>query len=228
MADSREAVSTSNPNLREAAARATEATEALNVAAFSMLRSRENVSGSSSGSGMSEAMEQMGQMAEQQGEMARAAAGLLPRAREEAARREVQDLTRRQRQMAEALERMQSNDDVSGAREMTQEARDLARRLETGGLDQETVERQQRLFRRMLDAGRTLRGEETDEEKERQSTTPRDSETRLPPSLKRLLDQDRVKFPTWEELQSLTPAERQFVAEYFRRIAAAPPAGQVP
>ncbi len=48
--------------------------------------------------------------------------------------------------------------EMPGAAELAEEAKDLARRLESGRLDRQLVERQERLFRRMLDAGRTLQG----------------------------------------------------------------------
>ena len=60
------------------------------------------------------------------------------------------------------------------------------------GLERQTVERQQRLFRRMLDAGRTLQGREEDEKKERQSTTATGDSVHLPPALRaRLEDENR-------------------------------------
>ena len=66
---------------------------------------------------------------------------------------------------------MQARGQSPSAGQLAEEARDLARRLESGRLDRETVERQERLFRRMLDAGRTLQGQQQDPNKERRSTT---------------------------------------------------------
>ncbi len=109
---------------------------------------------------------------------------------------------------------------MPGAGEMADEAQDLARRLEAQRLDRETVQRQEQLFRRMLDAGRTLQGQEEDERKERESTTARDDQTRLPPALRARLDAgDRVTMPSWEELQRLSPEERRLVVDYFRKLA---------
>jgi hypothetical protein len=93
--------------------------------------------------------------------------------------------------------------------------------MEAGRLDRQTVERQERLFRRMLDAGRTLQGEEQDEKQERQSTTARDDSIHLPPALRARLDggENGLRFPTWEDLQQLSPEERRRVVEYFRRLS---------
>ena len=52
------------------------------------------------------------------------------------------------------------------------------------------MERQQRLFRRMLDAGRTLQGREEDEKKERQSTTATGDSIHLPPALRARLEDE--------------------------------------
>jgi hypothetical protein len=72
----------------------------------------------------------------------------------------------------------------------------------------------------MLDAGRTLQGEEKDEKQERQSTTGKDDSLHLPPALRRLNDGDALlRYPSWEELQTLSPEERRQVVEYFRRLA---------
>jgi hypothetical protein len=83
------------------------------------------------------------------------------------------------------------------------------------------VERQERLFRRMLDAGRTLQGTEEDERKERQSTTATADSVRLPPALRARLtgDDGRLRVPSWDELQRLSPEERRLVVDYFRRLS---------
>jgi hypothetical protein len=117
------------------------------------------------------------------------------------------------------MERMRAQGQIPGSQEMGEEARELARKLEAGRLDRETVERQERLFRRMLDAGRTLQGEEQDEKKERQSTTARPGELRLPPALRdRMGASGPIRFPAWDQLQRLSPEERRLVTEYFRRL----------
>jgi uncharacterized Zn finger protein len=96
--------------------------------------------------------------------------------------------------------------------------------MERGRLDRETVERQERLFRRMLDAGRTLQGREEDERKERESQTAKEGEIHLPPALRaQLLGRDgEIRLPTWDQLQRLSPEERRLVTDYFRRLAGAP------
>ena len=221
MQRTREAISSAASNPREAADQAGGAVDALNAAALQLLRSRGEVSGAESGSGLAEAMEQMAKLAQQQGGLGRQAAGLLPMAGSGAVQEQLRQLGARQRELAEQLQRMKGQGQIPGAGELGDEAEDLARRLESGRLDRQMVERQERLFRRMLDAGRTLQGREEDEKKERQSTTATDDSVHLPPALRARLqgDSEALRVPTWEELQQLSPEERRLVVDYFRRLS---------
>lgn len=225
MGAAREAISTANANPREASDRAGEAIDALNVAAYQMLRSRGNVNGSESGSGMAEAMQQMAKMAQQQGQLGQQAAGMLPQAGGGQIGQQLKQLGQQQRQLAEQLEKMRGQGNMPGAGAMAEEAKELARTLEGQRLDRETVERQERLFKRMLDAGRSLQGQEKDEKKERESTTAKDGEVAIPPALREKLADEagRLRVPSWDELQKLSPGERRLVADYFRRLAEAGP-----
>jgi hypothetical protein len=226
MRRAREALGSAAPNAREAARRSEEAVDALNAAAHTLLRSRAAVDGAGSGSGLQEAMEQMAQMAQQQGQLGQQAGGMLPQMGLGAGQMQEQlrALAAQQRALAERLERMRAGGQIPGAAEMSQEAKDLARSMEAGRLDRQTIERQEKLFRRMLDAGRTLQGEEKDEKQERQSTAARDDSIHLPPALRRRLLQgdERLRIPSWEELQQLSPDDRRRVVEYFRRLSEAP------
>ncbi|HEX6105163.1 MAG TPA: DUF4175 family protein [Gemmatimonadales bacterium] len=227
MQKTREAIGSAAPNVREGAEQAAGAVDALNAAAHQLLRARGEVSGASSGSGLAEALERMAELAKQQGALGQQGAGLLPMAGSGAIREQLRQLGARQRALAQELERMRGQGDLPGAGELSDEANELARRLEAGRLDRQVVERQERLFRRMLDAGRTLQGREEDEQKERQSTTAQDDSVRLPPALRARLqdDEGRLRVPGWEELQRLSPEERRLVVDYFRRLSESAPAG---
>lgn len=226
MASSREAVSTASANTAAATDRAGSAVDALNAAAYMMVRSRKDVAGSASGSGMAEAMEKMSQLAGQQGQLGQQTASLLPMPGQGqgAPGQQLMQLAAQQRAIAQALQRMQAGGNMPGAGQLSQEAQELARRLEAGRVDRQTVERQQQLFRRMLDAGRTLQGEERDEQKERQSTTAKAGDIHLPPALRERLQLDDAapKLPGWDELQRLSPEDRRLVVDYFRRLAESP------
>jgi hypothetical protein len=221
MRQAREAVSSAAPNTREAAEQAGNAVDQLNAAAHQLVRARDDVSGSQSGSGLAEALERMAELARQQGGLGRQASGLLPMAGSGAIREQLQRLAARQRALAQELEKLRGQGNISGAGQMADEAKELSRRLEAGRLDRQVVERQERLFRRMLDAGRTLQGREEDQKKERQSSTATDDSVHLPAALRaRLQGEDRqLRVPPWEELQQLSPEERRLVVDYFRRLS---------
>ena len=172
-----ESVSSASPNLREAADQAGEAIDALAVAAFNLMLSRDKVDGSQSGSGLSEALEQMQQMAGKQGQLAQQSSGMMQQG--QSAAEQMLQLAMQQRALSQQMERMRAGGMMPGAGQMAKEAKDLARLIEAGQLNREVVDRQQRLFKRMLDAGRSLEGEEKDENKERQSTTAKDGDLRF-------------------------------------------------
>jgi hypothetical protein len=224
MQEAREVISSAAPNSREASEQAGGAVDELNSAAYQLLRAREDVSGAQSGSGLQEALERMAQLAQQQGGLGRQGAGLLPMAGSGGMSEQMQRMAAKQRALAQELERIRGQGDLAGAGQMAEEARDLARRLEAGRLDRSVVERQERLFRRMLDAGRTLQGHEEDQKKERQSITATDDSVHLPPALRARLqgEDERLRVPTWEELQQLSPEERRLVVDYFRRLSNPP------
>ena len=165
-------------------------------------------------------MERMAQLAQQQGGIGQDASGLLSMMNAPAFDQQLVELASRQRQMSRELDRLRAETDAGGAEQFAEEARELARQMEAGRLDPETVARQERLFRRMLDSGRMLQGEEQDEQKERQGTTAEGIDPLLPAALReRLREADgRLRLPSWEELQRFSPEERRLVADYFRRL----------
>jgi hypothetical protein len=216
-----EATSAASPSLGLAADRAGEAVDMLSLAAYSLLQSRQAVDDAESGSGLQEAMQQMQQMAGQQGQLSDQGQGMLQNGQQSDMSMMMQ-LAMQQRAIAQQLERMQAQGQMPGAGEFGREAAELARALEAGRLTPETIERQQRLFRRMLDAGRSLEGEEQDEEKERQGETARDGERSRPDALDpRVLRGAEFSLPGWDELQRLTPDDRRRVLDYFRRLTEA-------
>ncbi|HTS89516.1 MAG TPA: DUF4175 family protein [Gemmatimonadales bacterium] len=216
-----DALSNATPNGGEATRRAEDAVDALNATAYTLMRSRAAVEGSQSGSGLQEAMEQMAQMAQQQGQIGQQAGGLLPQMGQGAGliQQQLRALAAQQRALSEQLERMRAGGQIPGAADMAGEAKDLARTMEAGRLDRQTVERQERLFRRMLDAGRTLQGQEQDQNQRRTSTPATDDSVHLPPALQLRESDPALRMPSWDELQQLSPEDRRRAVEYFRRLS---------
>ena len=227
MKQAREQLEQGDPSPETAAPFAEQALDALNATAHALVRSAQQVAGAQSGSGFQEALEQLARMAQQQQGMNGEAQGLMPMMGMggDAVMQRLRQLAAQQRALAEQLERLQAGGDASAAGTLAEEARELARTLESGRLDRRTIERQERLYRKLLDAGRSLAGEEPDQEKERQSRSAIGDSVHIPG---RLLPGAtgvgaRVRYPTWDELTGLTPEQRRMVLEYFRRLNEPPP-----
>jgi hypothetical protein len=222
MKQAREQLEQGDPNPANAAPFAEQALDALNATAHALVRTAERVAGAQSGSGFQEAVEQLARMAQQQQGMNGDAQGLLPMMGMggDAMMQRLRELANRQRQLAEQLERLQAGGDAGAAGALAQEARELARQLEAGRLDRRTVERQERLYRKLLDAGRSLSGEEPDEQKQRTSRSATGDSVHIPAALLpgATGTGPRVRYPTWDELTGLTPEQRRMVLEYFRRL----------
>jgi hypothetical protein len=222
MKQAREQLEQGDPNPATAAPFAEQALDALNATAHALVRTSQQVAGAQSGSGFQEALEQLARMAQQQQGMNADAQGMLPMmgAGSQAVMQRLRELAAQQRALAEQLERLQAEGDASGAGALAQEARELARQLEAGRLDRRTVERQERLYRKLLDAGRSLSGEEPDEQKERTSKSAVGDSIHIPAALApgATGSGPKVRYPTWDELSGLTPEQRRMVLEYFRRL----------
>ena len=227
MRAAREQLEQAQPNVPAAQALAEDALDALNATVYALARSREAVSGARSGSGFQEAVEQLARMAGQQQGLAGDAAGMLPLMGMGGPQllQQMRALAARQRALAEQLERLRAEGASATAGPLAQEARELARQLDAGRLDRQTVERQQRLYRRLLDAGRTLTGPEPDENRQRTSRPALGDSVHLPGALAPGATGagPRLKYPTWEELTGMTPEQRRLVLEYFRRLNAPAP-----
>jgi hypothetical protein len=223
MRAARQQLEQGDPNAQGAAALAQQALEALNATAYALARSRAAVADARSGTGFQEAIEQLAQLAQQQQGMNADAQGMMPMmgaGGESAMLQQLRALAARQRGLAQELERLQAGGMSSAAGPLAQEARELARQLERGRLDRKTIERQEQLYRRLLDAGRTLSGQEPDERKERTSHSASGDSLRRPADLHpgATGTGPRFRYPSWEELRGLTAEERRLVLEYFRRL----------
>ena len=209
-----------SPNSREAAESAGEALDALNSMIYALLQTQDQIQRAESGSGLQEAMEQLAQMAEQQGAMNGETGNMLTMAPTgEMLMQQLQSLAQRERALSQELERMSAEGEVGSAEQMAEEAREIARQLEAGQLDRPLTERQERLFRRLLDAGRSLRSDEEDQRKERVSESADPSTVRLPTATGEVgTVTPRYRVPSWEELRALSPEARRLILDYFRRL----------
>jgi hypothetical protein len=205
-----------NPQLGE------RVSEALNELAYRLMQSAEAATVAESGTGLQEALERLAQLAEQQGQLNAEAGGMAPGSVGDLVLQQLRELARRQAGIAEEL---RSLDRSMGPRgqvlgeldALAREAEELARQMERGRLDRRVIERQNRLFQRLLDAGRTLERDEF--EKERRAERPGEVEVLRPGALPSdLVEGVRFPAPTEEALRGYPPAYRRLILEYFDRL----------
>ncbi|MCK5449132.1 MAG: hypothetical protein KAJ43_13355, partial [Gemmatimonadetes bacterium] len=88
-----------------------------------------------------------------------------------------------------------------------------------GALDRETLARQERLFRRLLDAGRSLEQDDEDSRK-RESTTARVGAILIPEDGTGVEAGPRFPYPDESRMHELTSVQRRLVYDYFDRLNA--------
>ncbi|MEO6526449.1 MAG: hypothetical protein ABIP93_07485 [Gemmatimonadaceae bacterium] len=220
-----QSVAESRPGSSQQASALGEAADALTKAAASLARDRERANSAKSASGFSEMIQQMQEMAQQQGQINSQAQGMMGMpngASGGAGQALARSLAQKQRNIAEQLE--DAGDAAGGDRaaQLAREARQLADALDNGRLDGGTLARQQQLFRRLLDAGRSLEKEEREDSGRREATTSSGNNTFTPTG--KVDPRAAIKFrpPSWQELRGLSPDERRAILDYFTRINSAP------
>jgi hypothetical protein len=202
-----------------------EAADALNQAAASLARDRDRANGAQSASGFAEMLEQMRQMAKEQGSLNAQAQGMPigPNGQlGESGMAGARALGQLQRGLAQRLDQLAEGDESGRASAMAKEARQIAQALDRGAVDQSLLDRQQRLFRRLLDAGTTLEQDERDDRGKRESRAATGAEAFTPGGPANGRAASRYREPTWSELRGLTADERRLVLDYFRRLNASP------
>jgi hypothetical protein len=204
---------------------AAQTVEALNRLALALLNSSQQMEQSGQQASAADQMRQdLGNVAKQQGSLNGQANALMPmNLSQRALSQQVGKMSEQQREIASKLEGMSERpggrDNVLGnLNELAREAEDLARAMQGGRLSPEMLARQERLFHRLLDAGRTLEKDEYSEERKGQAASG------IAVSRARALDPTltdtgtRFPVPTPEELKGLSPALRRIILEYFERL----------
>jgi hypothetical protein len=232
VADAKEKVSQATQSVSEPKANGSrqagalgDAADALTKAAAALARDRERANSANSASGFSEMLQQMQEAAQKQGQINSQAQGLMgmPSGGQSGAGQALaRELARRQRGVADQLE--DAGDAAGGdkAAQLAREARQLADALDGGRLDASTLARQQQLFRRLLDAGRSLEKEEREDTGKREAKSATGTETFTPNDKVDAKAAMRFRPPTWDELRALSPDERRAILDYFTRLNSAP------
>jgi hypothetical protein len=200
-----------------------DAADALTRAAAALARDRERTNAANSASGFGEMLQQLQQAAQKQGQINSQAQSLLSMpGGSPSAQSLARALARQQRGVANELE--EAGDAAGGdkAAQLAQEARRLADALDGGRLDAGTLARQQQLFRRLLDAGRSLEKEDREDTGKREATSARGGEAFTPVGAVQTKAAVRFPPPRWEELRGLPADERRAILDYFTRLNSAP------
>jgi hypothetical protein len=207
---------------------ASDAVESLNGLALSLLanegRIREAQEG---GDGAQQAMRRLSELAQRQGSLNGQVGALTPLLDPDALARQLAELARRQAEIGRGVDEAAEalDDDALGQVDaLADEAEALAEALQAGRLDPEVRARQERLFHRLLDAGRSL--EQDEYGRRRVAERPGDVTAAPPAQLDaELLDTGvRYPVPSAARLRELPPAYRALILEYFHRLnQGAPP-----
>lgn len=172
-------------NTHAAASAANSAVAALNHAALNLINSMEKLQQSGSASGFEQYLEQLKKMAGQQ-QGINDETQLLGMSGGEGRQQALQRLAARQQQLRKSLEDLQKEISESGqqAGDLGGVAKDMdevIKDLQQNRVLRKTLERQQRILSRLLDAQKSLRTQ--DYKKERKSITGKDLERKLPGQL---------------------------------------------
>ena len=201
----------------------------LNQLALMAIAGAEQMGQQGEGQSGEEVAEQLEQLAQEQGELMNQTGQLMPlQLGEQAMSQQLQQLSQGQESVASDLgdlaDEPGADEALGDLQELAREAQLLAQQLAQGRLTPEMIERQERLFHRLLEAGRSLEQEEFSDERESEEPGAFERGEVVPLSAEQLGVMP-YRLPDAEQLQRLTPAVRQLVLQYFERLNRARPGG---
>lgn len=206
-----------------AVGRATESVERLNGLAVTLLANRGRMEAGEQAAGEQAAMQELADVAEEQGSLnSRADALRAVEPGQDALSRILERMAREQRELARRIgdvgRELEGADAQGELDPLSAEAEQIAGAMEAGRLDREVRARQEQLFRRLLDAGRGLERDEPGEERVGAAAVA--APTRSPAALDPAALEPAVRYPlpSAEQLNALPPAYRRLVLEYFDRL----------
>ncbi|MDX1393755.1 MAG: hypothetical protein R3195_05170 [Gemmatimonadota bacterium] len=193
--------------------------ESLNQLAVQLLASEQAARAAQQQTQGQEAAEQMASLAQQQQAITQETSSLLMPGPKPSGRERTEEVTSQQQQIADRLRDLEDPEGelLGRPEELAVEAEELARQLADSGPSQETLERQRRLFQRMLDAGRSLEDEDLDPNR-RESTTASDIAAEMPEIDPEALRGRRFPLPSEALLRDLPIFYRPLVFDYFDRL----------
>jgi hypothetical protein len=179
---------------------------------------------------MEEMLDQLAQMSQSQAGLNRESGGMmLMQQSGQPMAAQMRRLAERQQEIARQLEELAARPEAKelAARPelLSTEADEIAGQLRGGQIDQQTLQRQERLFRRLLDAGKSL---ERDEDPSRRESEAADlSRPGAVPEAAAVEAGPRYPYPDDAALRGVSNSARRLILEYFDRLNANPAAGAV-
>jgi hypothetical protein len=217
-----EAMQGRSPSGAQAAGRAEQALGSLNQLALMAMASADQAGSMGAGQSGQDVAKQIGQLAQRQGDLLSQTGQLPPmRLGEQAMAQQLSDLSQQQGSVARDIENVSrapgADDALGDLVQLAREAELLAQSLAEGRLTPEVVQRQERLFHRLLDAGRSLEREEFSEDRKSEAPGIFERADVIALSAEQLGIMP-YELPDGGELRGLSPAVRQLVLEYFERL----------
>jgi hypothetical protein len=138
---------------------------------------------------------------------------------------QLKRLAERQQEIARQLEELAQRPEAAelpGRPELlATEAEEIARGMRSGQLDRQILQRQEQLFRRLLDAGRSLERDEDPSRRESQAADMSRPEA-MPESRGDVEAGPRYPYPDDAALSEVSRSARRLILEYFDRLNADP------
>ena len=205
-----------------ASAESRDLAEELNELAGRLRASRKAMEGAESGTGMEEALERLSRLSEAQAGLNRDAGGLMMLSGTGSPiPADVEAIAARQQRIAEQLrdlsEQYGAESLPARPEALASEADEISQTLRESGIDRETLQRQERLFRRLLDAGRTLeRDPDPSRRESRTAVAGEAAKPQEPPG--GAIAGPRYPYPDEAALRSVSPVIRRLILDYFDRL----------
>lgn len=219
-----------NRNMRSSARSQNKAMSNLNQAIMSMQNSMNQMSMAGSASGFEEMMQQLSQMAGQQGQLNQEAMGMMPKpgqGRMQLSQDAAGRLAAQQEMIRQSLEKMNQENGGGGQKdvlgrlgELGEEMEKVIQDLQKQRLDRNVIERQQRILSRMLDAQKSVR--EREYSKKRQAEKDRNFVAKSPPELKQeLLErEDQLRQEMLKALKEGYSSEyKEYIKSYYEILS---------
>lgn len=198
----------------------------INLMIYDLMQASNNMQQGSGGGGMQSMMQALQQMGQQQMMMNMMTQQMMLQLSENGKmtgemRSQAQKLASDEQRLAENLKRMlQSNPEAqkqtSALNKIIEDLESIAHDLKRGRMDQELIDKQQRILSRLLDAQRSIHKREFS--KKRKAETSEIEDWDLPEEIKLKFDKMRKKALLQEDYEDLPQEYQELIQEYLRLL----------